>query len=116
MTLVVLLQMTSFLLIAFAQSQFQAILGVICTSLALGLGEVTLLSTSADYNKWVKIHSPKVNNNNNYRTENLLRSFINYKMSTQIYYGVFFGVLRIFVILRMHSVMAFNYSIIAYAL
>lgn len=51
MTLVVLLQMTSFLLIAFAKSQFQAILGVICTSMALGLGEVTLLSTSADYNK-----------------------------------------------------------------
>lgn len=48
-----MLQMTSFLLIAFAKSQFQAVLGVICTSIALGLGEVTLLSTSAEYNKWV---------------------------------------------------------------
>lgn len=55
MTIVVLLQTTSFLLIAFAQSQFQAILGVVCTSLALGLGEVTLLSTSAEYNKYVSI-------------------------------------------------------------
>lgn len=51
MVLVIALNVTSFLLIANTEAEYLAIVGVACTSLALGIGEVTLLSYSAQYNK-----------------------------------------------------------------
>ena len=51
MILVIALNVTSFLLIANTEAEYLAIIGVVCTSLALGIGEVTLLSYSAQYNK-----------------------------------------------------------------
>lgn len=49
--LVIALNVSSFLLIAHADADYLAIIGVIFTSLALGISEVTLLSYSAQFNK-----------------------------------------------------------------
>lgn len=51
MTCAILLQVSSFLLVAFATTKVPAIFGVMCTSMALGLGEVTLLSYSAKFDR-----------------------------------------------------------------
>ena len=40
-----------FVLIAYAETEYQAIVGVVCTSLSLGIGEVTMLAYSAQFNK-----------------------------------------------------------------
>ncbi|XP_059609156.1 battenin [Phlebotomus argentipes] len=40
-----------FLLVGFAQTEWVAIVGVVCTSLASGLGELTFLAYSSKYNK-----------------------------------------------------------------
>ncbi|XP_031627184.1 battenin-like [Contarinia nasturtii] len=53
MMLVIALNVSSFLLIANTDSDFLAIVGVVFTSMALGIGEVTLLSYSAKFNKKV---------------------------------------------------------------
>jgi len=51
MLVVVLLAAVGFLLVAFSTSEWIAILGVACTSLGSGLGEVTLLSYSSVFDK-----------------------------------------------------------------
>lgn len=51
MLLVTILNITSFLLIANSEKEYLAIIGVVFTSLALGIGEVTLLSYSARFDK-----------------------------------------------------------------
>lgn len=51
MLVVVLLAAVGFLLVAFSTSEWIAILGVACTSLGAGLGEVTLLSYSSVFDK-----------------------------------------------------------------
>lgn len=51
MIIVCHLQAAGFILVANAGNEWQAILGVICTSLSLGIGEVTLLSYSSKFNK-----------------------------------------------------------------
>lgn len=51
MMLVIALNVASFLLIASTDVEYLAIMGVVFTSLALGIGEVTLLSYSAQFNK-----------------------------------------------------------------
>lgn len=51
MMLVIALNVASFLLIAGTDVEYLAIMGVVFTSLALGIGEVTLLSYSAQFNK-----------------------------------------------------------------
>lgn len=53
MMLVIALNVSSFLLIANSESDYFAIVGVVFTSLALGISEVTLLSYSAQFNKLV---------------------------------------------------------------
>lgn len=53
MALTIALNATSFIVIAQAESETMAIAGVVMTSLALGIGEVTLLSYSAKFNKCV---------------------------------------------------------------
>lgn len=53
MILSALLQGAGFLLIAFAEAEWHAILGVIATSLSLGLGEVTFLAHSSQFNRYV---------------------------------------------------------------
>lgn len=51
MMLVIALNVSSFLLIANTDADYLAIMGVVFTSLALGISEVTLLSYSAQFNK-----------------------------------------------------------------
>lgn len=51
MMLVIALNVASFLLIASTDVEYLAMMGVVFTSLALGIGEVTLLSYSAQFNK-----------------------------------------------------------------
>lgn len=51
MAIVIALNVSSFLLIANAELDYVAIIGVVMNSLALGIGEVTLLSHSAKFNK-----------------------------------------------------------------
>lgn len=51
MILVIALNVSSFLMISYAKVDYLAIIGVVFTSLALGIGEVTLLSYSARFNK-----------------------------------------------------------------
>lgn len=53
MAVAMALNATSFAVIANAENESVAIFGVILTSLALGIGEVTLLSYSAKFNKFV---------------------------------------------------------------
>lgn len=51
MLLVVLLAAVGFLLVALSTREWIAVLGVVCTSLGSGLGEVTLLSYSSIFDK-----------------------------------------------------------------
>lgn len=51
MFLVIILNVSSFLIISSTEADSLAIIGVVFTSLALGVGEVTLLSYSAKFNK-----------------------------------------------------------------
>jgi battenin len=51
MLLVVLLAAVGFLLVALSTTEWVAVLGVSCTSLGSGLGEVTLLSYSSVFDK-----------------------------------------------------------------
>lgn len=51
MILIIALNITSFLLIASAEAEYLAIIGVILTSLAEGIGEVTMLSYLAQFDK-----------------------------------------------------------------
>lgn len=51
MIVVIALNVSSFLLIANTEEKYLAIIGIVFTSLALGIGEVTLLSYSAQFNK-----------------------------------------------------------------
>lgn len=51
MFLVIALNVSSFLLISSTEADYLAIIGVVFTSLSLGIGEVTLLSYSAKFNK-----------------------------------------------------------------
>lgn len=47
----VVLQIGGFLLVAYADSEWMAILGVVLTSLSSGLGEASFLSYSSQFNK-----------------------------------------------------------------
>lgn len=58
MAVAIALNATSFFVIAHAESESMAIGGVIMTSLALGIGEVTLLSYSAKFSKYVCLNHP----------------------------------------------------------
>ncbi|XP_063695821.1 battenin-like [Culicoides brevitarsis] len=51
MTICVLLSVGSFILVAYAEAVWIAIIGVILTSISAGLGEVTLLSYTSRFNK-----------------------------------------------------------------
>lgn len=46
-----LLASAGFILVAFAETEWVAVLGVICTSFGSGIGEATFLSYSAKYDK-----------------------------------------------------------------
>lgn len=48
---IIALNLISFLLIANAEAEYCAIIGVILTSIAEGMGEVTMLSYSAQFDK-----------------------------------------------------------------
>lgn len=51
MFLAIALNVSSFLIISSTEADYLAIIGVVFTSLSLGIGEVTLLSYSAKFNK-----------------------------------------------------------------
>lgn len=51
MFLVIVLNVSSFLVISSTEADYLAVIGVMFTSLALGIGEVTLLSYSAKFDK-----------------------------------------------------------------
>lgn len=47
-----LLQIIGFLMVAFAENEWMAILGVVLTSLSSGLGEASFLSYSSEFHKY----------------------------------------------------------------
>ena len=51
----IVLAVTGFLVVAFSQSQWMSIMGVVVTSLSSGLGEVTFLQYSSFYEKYVSM-------------------------------------------------------------
>lgn len=51
--LAIALQLAGFLLVAYAESKWVAILGIVSTSLSSGLGEASLLAYTSQFNKYV---------------------------------------------------------------
>lgn len=52
MVIAILFQITGFLLVAYAETKFDALLGVIVTSMSGGIGESTLLAYTSSYDRY----------------------------------------------------------------
>lgn len=54
MTLACILSATGFVVVASAQRQWHALLGIIVTSLSSGLGETSMLAYTAKFNRYTR--------------------------------------------------------------